>query len=60
MAAVENEIYLQDLKYPFKGKALLNGQTIDYMRDTGSTLTIVKDKYVHENRSYSAFEMSML
>ena len=59
VAAVENEIYLQDLKYPFKGKALLNGQIIDYMRDTGSTLTIVQDKYVHEN-SFTGKKISVL
>ena len=43
---VDGETYLHDLKYPFKGQAQLNGQKLNYMRDTGSTLTIVQDKYV--------------
>jgi hypothetical protein len=49
-AVVDDETYLHDLKYPFKGQAYVDGQKVNYMRDTGSTLTIVQDKLVHDSR----------
>jgi hypothetical protein len=51
-AAVDkhSEVYLQDLKYPFKGKARVGGHSVNFMRDTGSTLTIVSNEYVREDQ----------
>lgn len=53
------EIFLHDLKYPFKGKALIDGQSVTYMRDTGSTLTIVQDKFV-KNDQFTGNKISVL
>jgi len=59
-ATIDSKIYyLQDLKYPFIGKVQINGQTIDYMRDTGSTIIIVQDKYVQVN-SFTGNKISVL
>lgn len=53
------EIFLRDLKYPFKGKALIDGQSVNYMRDTGSTLTIVQDRFV-KNDQFTGNKISVL
>ncbi len=45
-AEVDTEVYLKDLKYPYRGKASVSGNTVNYMRDTGSTISIVKSSYV--------------
>lgn len=41
-----DEEFLNDLKFLYKGKAHLGNQTVDYMRDARSTLTIFRDKFI--------------
>ena len=41
-----DEVYLQDLKYPFRGKAKVGSSSVRFLRDTGSSVSIVKQVYV--------------
>jgi len=41
-----DEIYLQDLKFPFKGKVKVGNSNVRFLRDTGSSVSIVKQVYV--------------
>jgi hypothetical protein len=38
----ESEVYLSDLKYPFQGKAWVNGMEVNFLRDTGSCFNLVR------------------
>ena len=40
----ESEVYLSDLKYPFQGKAWVNGIEVNFLRDTGSCFNLVSKK----------------
>jgi RNase H-like domain found in reverse transcriptase/Reverse transcriptase (RNA-dependent DNA polymerase)/Integrase zinc binding domain/SCAN domain len=42
--------FLKDLKYPYKGKAKLNGQNVVYIRDTGSSICIAKESRIDMNQ----------
>jgi len=42
--------FLKDLKYPYKGKAKLNGQNVVYIRDTGSSICIAKESRIEMNQ----------
>ena len=62
IALVESidEEYLSDLKYPYRGKALIgNTHSVSYMRDTGSSLTLVQEKLV-EPELYTGKQISVV
>jgi hypothetical protein len=39
-------IYLSDLKYPLRGKAKAAGKTVEFLRDTGSSVSILKSSFL--------------
>ena len=56
---VESEEYLNDLKFPYRGKARVNGRSVEYMRDTGSSLTLIQENYV-KPEDYTGKKVSVL
>jgi hypothetical protein len=46
MAVQSETVYLKDLKYPLKGKAKVGSNTVRFLRDTGSSVSIVKESLV--------------
>ena len=46
VADVCDTVYLKDLKYPLKGKAKIGNMDARFLRDTGSSVSIVKETFV--------------
>jgi hypothetical protein len=44
--ADQNEVYLKDLNYPLRGNAKVGGKLVRFLRDTGSSLCILKQDLI--------------
>lgn len=42
------EMYISDMHYPHRGVAIVNGQQVKFMRDTGSSICICRESCVNE------------
>ena len=56
---IESEEYLNDLKFPYRGKARVNGKSVNYMRDTDTSLTLIQESYVRPE-DYTGKKVSVL
>jgi hypothetical protein len=59
VAAKSETVYLNDLRYPLKGRARAGDQQIKFLRDTGSSVSIVKENLV-EPRQYTGTHTTVL
>ena len=47
VASQKNDlVYLADLRYPLRGKCKIEGKTVKFLRDTGSSVSILKSCYL--------------
>jgi hypothetical protein len=51
--------FIKDFKYPYRGKAKLNGHSVVYIRDTGSSICIAKESKI-ELSQYTGETTSVL
>ena len=43
---VDTEVFLNDLKFPYRGRARVGIHSVNYMRDTGCSISVLRDIFV--------------